>query len=368
MQKTEITALTGLRFFAAFVIVLDHLWPVIFKFERFAVLNDAMHQLAYLGMTLFFVLSGFIIHYNYVDIVARPGGLRKFFVARFSRLYPLYLLVLALDFALYHPPMDGMALRMLTMTQSWTYQFSDGRFLPYGYHFSVVSWSISTEIFFYAVYPVIGPMVRRLPALASSVGTVIICAICLWWLSIHTPKFDTQGWLWYTSPYARVLEFIVGCALAHAYQAGIKLSRPFATLAVVWIALFVFRGFLRNEEVSVGMLHLGLLLPISVLIFSSATSQSFAWLRHPFAVRMGDASYSMYLLHLIVVEKLAFSAPLADTHDSWVNACSRFIVALLAISIVSVLSHRYIEVPARRWLRSALMKRAPTSISASVGK
>jgi peptidoglycan/LPS O-acetylase OafA/YrhL len=368
MQKSEIPNLTGLRFVAAFAIVLDHLWPIIFKFDRLAVLNNAVHQLAYVGMSLFFVLSGFIIHHNYADVVRQPGGLWRFFVARFSRLYPLYLLVLVIDFVTTHPPVDWMSLRMLTMTQSWSYEFSAGRFLPWGYHYSVVAWSISTEIFFYVAYPLIGAAVRRLPAADTAIGCAIFGSAALFLINSHPPAFDTQGWLGYIAPYPRLIEFAAGCALAHAYRSGCKLNRSAAFVALGWLVLFVFRGFIGNEALSVGMLQIGLLIPIAALVFALATENVFEWLDRPFALRMGEASYSMYLLHLIVAEYLAFSAPLADTHDSWLNAWSRFIMALLAIGIVSVLSHRYIEVPARRWLRSALMKRAPTSISASAGK
>lgn len=368
MVKKDIPALTGLRFVAAFAIVLDHLWPVIFKFDRLGVLNNAVHQLAYVGMTLFFVLSGFIIHHNYADVVRRPGGLWQFAVARFSRLYPLYLLVLAIDFVKVRPSLDWMSLRMLTMTQSWSYEFSAGRFIPWGYHYSVVAWSISTEVFFYLAYPLIGAAIRRLPTANTAIGCAIFGSAALFFINSHPPAFDLQGWLGYIAPYPRLIEFAAGCALAHAYHAGCKFNRAMAFVALGWLSLFVFRGFVGNEVVSVGMLHIGLLMPTTALVFALATENVFEWLDRPFAVRMGEASYSMYLLHLIIAEYLAFSAPLADTHDAWVNAWSRFIIALLAIGAVSVLSHRYIEAPARRWLRSILAKRSTPTINALGGK
>jgi len=359
-MKKDIPALTGLRFVAAFAIVLDHLWPVIFKFDRLATLNNAVHQLAYAGMTLFFVLSGFIIHHNYAATVSSPGGLRQFFAARFSRLYPLYAVVLLLDIWLLHPAVDWKLLRMLTMTQSWSYEFVGGHFLPLGYRYSVVAWSISTEVFFYVVYPAVAAALRRIPAVSAAVVCAPMCAALLWWCNTHpaaggSADFPLRDWLTYLSPYTRVLEFVTGCTIANLTRAPRSFpSRTVALLSAGYVGMFLCRGFIGVEWFSVGMLNVGLLLPIALLIFTVARYDTAPWLRRPFAVTMGNASYSMYLLHLIVVEQLAFSAPLADTSGNWTNAWTRFIVALLVIGAGSLLSHRYFEEPARKWLRNRL--------------
>src|SRR5262249_2161334 len=58
-----------------------------------------MWALPGVGMTLFFVLSGFVIHLNYHGIVrAGRGGTADFFIARFARLYPMFLVVFAIEF------------------------------------------------------------------------------------------------------------------------------------------------------------------------------------------------------------------------------------------------------------------------------
>src|SRR5271156_476612 len=92
-RPEPLPALTGLRFVAALCVVLAHgaafmtnipagdpLWRIY------------LMSLASIGMTLFFVLSGFVIHYNYCEqiIKFRGRGIANFFVARVARLYPLY--------------------------------------------------------------------------------------------------------------------------------------------------------------------------------------------------------------------------------------------------------------------------------------
>jgi hypothetical protein len=90
-----VPALDGLRGLAAILVAGAHYMTM----EGGAPLSDIVQTLTGLGMTLFFVLSGFVIHYNYNTTITQPSGLRMFFVARFARLYPLYILLFLFDFA-----------------------------------------------------------------------------------------------------------------------------------------------------------------------------------------------------------------------------------------------------------------------------
>jgi hypothetical protein len=98
-------ALDGLRGVAAFLVAGAHYMTM----DGGAPLSEIVQTLTGLGMTSFFVLSGFVIHYNYNATITRPGGLRLFFVARFARLYPLYILLFLFDFAY-----TGLTARMRT--------------------------------------------------------------------------------------------------------------------------------------------------------------------------------------------------------------------------------------------------------------
>ena len=96
----EIPALTGIRFFAATFVMLAHGSAVLFRFgEHQSAICSWLIGLVYIGMSTFFVLSGFVIHYNYFDSIRTKGshGLGKFFLTRFARLYPLFFLMIATD-------------------------------------------------------------------------------------------------------------------------------------------------------------------------------------------------------------------------------------------------------------------------------
>jgi peptidoglycan/LPS O-acetylase OafA/YrhL len=86
-MREPIEALTSLRGVAALLIVIHHAGLLMLPL-RHTVLGPALGNFGSLGMSLFFVLSGFVIHYNYGSKLAvnRAFGLFPFFVARFARL------------------------------------------------------------------------------------------------------------------------------------------------------------------------------------------------------------------------------------------------------------------------------------------
>jgi peptidoglycan/LPS O-acetylase OafA/YrhL len=91
-----IPALTGVRFVAALMVMLGH-GSTVLQFDDFAYPTRVLAPLAPIGMTVFFVLSGFIMWINYAPSFRRDdlgAALRKFGVARFARLYPMYACVL----------------------------------------------------------------------------------------------------------------------------------------------------------------------------------------------------------------------------------------------------------------------------------
>jgi peptidoglycan/LPS O-acetylase OafA/YrhL len=250
----RILALDGLRFVAAFLVAGGHYM----RFEGGPPLSQIIDTLTGLGMTLFFVLSGFVIHYNYNATVVRPGGLRSFFAARFARLYPLYIVLFLFDFAytgLTHrsacaligaPGEHWSALiYYLTLTQSWFYAVICQASLGYQYGpVAAVTWSISVEVFFYLVYIVVASLIARRRwsprfvigiAVAAYASTVVYFLLCGHYqddidragAAMFGPAASTANgydnsllrWLFYFNPAARLAEFLAGLAAAQLYLA-----------------------------------------------------------------------------------------------------------------------------------------------------
>ena len=126
------TGTYGLRFVAAGTVLTAHALPKIVPLPKNQVepaLYTLLASLSGQGMTLFFVLSGFVIHYNYAEQIQSQGarGRFNFFVARVARLYPLYLFCLSFELLLKYsysqvPTSLAEALPYyLTLTFSWFY-------------------------------------------------------------------------------------------------------------------------------------------------------------------------------------------------------------------------------------------------------
>ena len=274
-----VPALDGLRGLAAILVAGAHYMTM----EGGAPLSEIVQTLTGLGMTLFFVLSGFIIHYNYNTTITQPGGLRMFFVARFARLYPLYILLFLFDFAY-----TGLTARSacgqigapgeywsslpfyFTFTQTWLYAVICRASLEYQYGpVAAVSWSISVEVFFYLVYVALAPLIarrhwtaRNVIGLAAAVYILIVIyfLLCSHYeqdvnrigLDLFGPAASTDSgyenslmrWLLYFNPAARLGEFIAGLTAAHVYLVTRQRSAALGTgaasaMTLIAIALTV---------------------------------------------------------------------------------------------------------------------------------
>src|SRR5437879_9174903 len=129
-NDSYLRALTGLRFFAALHVVGLHLLAD-GHLEGLPVFVREVLVRGYMAVGLFFVLSGFILTYTYLGNgmgTLGPSGTRRFWVARFARIYPVYLLGLALTLVFYFPTElrdnFGRAVAAVvvvpTMVQGWT--------------------------------------------------------------------------------------------------------------------------------------------------------------------------------------------------------------------------------------------------------
>jgi len=408
-MRRQIPSLTGLRFVAAACILLSHSVLTILRFPNPPTWLIVLSQVAAEGMSLFFVLSGFIIYYNYVDHLGRSGGIREFFVARFARLYPLYILCLAYDllisFSFYKfPAANAAALPYyVTLTQSWLYKpIGDNALI---YQFGImpqVAWSISTEWFFYLVFPLIGLLIttkglisRRLVAaaivvvLALTVSTVInanYAAIQQFGVRHFGPVAAIEQdsffrWLAYFSPYMRVFEFLLGCLCASAYMTLDKTHLPSKVeeywgawltagalcgiAALHWLMFGVDSAARWHDLVVKLHMNFGFAPFLATLIFCCARYQngfvrliSARWI-----ILCGNASYSLYLLHVLVINAFRYEvAPIT----SWRIAVGSFLklAVVIATSIgLSLVSWKTIELPCRIWLRRALSPKSPMPLA-----
>jgi peptidoglycan/LPS O-acetylase OafA/YrhL len=371
-EKSPIPSLTGFRFFAAATIVWSHsLADIAAPGGR---LMDT-GRLGTAGMTLFFVLSGFVIHYNYGDDVAgfRLRGLRAFGVARLARLYPLYLLMLCFDLAvrLRHP--SGLHAfpaawpYYLTLTQSWfPIEIGNDRLAVV---YLGLAWSISTEVLLYLFYLAVAWAIcglRSSRSVAVALAIFFLAAMSFygghalgWWLT-----GGDQYWGFYLSPYCRIAEFVLGALTAALYQrrvneqSGARPGLAGAMLmagSLVWLCLLyalayhprfgaVFLELQQSWGFAPGLAGL-------LYFFARYRTRASALVENPAVLRLGDASYSLYLLHGYA---LATIRDLMPDPGNWGLLAARTALGWGFAALAALLCYRYYEMPARRMVRRAL--------------
>lgn len=317
-------------------------------------------------MGFFFVLSGFILAYAYPSLDA--GGTRRFLQARFARIYPLHLATFLLVFLLLPnplrtqggPPTLATALVNLTLVQAW---IPDGR---YYFSYNGPSWSISTEATFYLLFPLLIASWRRTWPVKLAFAVVPLIAIVAY---VNYRNDFALTILAYVHPLARLFEFTLGMAAALAWKSLATRTRPSPAAAtlleialVALAALVMLRSNhwlneLHNDPIvglggKVWLVHGGLAcLPFAALIVVMALGRGA--LARALAARplvfLGEVSFSIYMLHHILLRTYQFHRPSLPALPPLVAFAAYLAVVLLA----SALAWRLIERPCRSLLRAA---------------
>ncbi len=376
---SETLSLTGLRGLAALSVLLAHYSVWCAPYDRMTAPSWLMRGMDYSawGMSLFFTLSGFVIAYNYLSMDwdgSAAASARRFAWLRFSRLYPVLLVYLALTYVRPSPfgERTGLADVMLLVSVQSLYPFKiNGHWLT-----DFLSWSISTEITLYALFVCCVIAFRkarsRFGRVANGVaaGVAMAYLLAMTWLSWHRDAvvpalmslptaFDTLSsqeairWFFYWSPYVRFYDFAFGWMGAVALLRGFRL--PW------WLddaVLPLFCGAFLLTWVFLGSFGLGepqlqpLLPPLfAAIMLARPSSRLSRALSVPGLLFFGEISYSLYLFH-------PFATNLADHARgqpfSWfgfVEFCGTFALDFVIAVALAAGLYRVVERPAQSALR-----------------
>jgi len=359
LMKQSLDSLTGLRFVAAFLVVVFH-----FGNPPSPQLVHNIISHGFVAVSLFFILSGFILTYNYMDGDGRlKTGKREFMVARLSRIYPAYLLAFLVyaPFALQqiatidaHSPWVNttyFALAALTLLQSW----SDATVLVW----NEPAWSLSAEAFFYLMFPFVAPFILRLG------GRRLLAAGLLLWLAsmaafaVHqvNPGFDRNFWLF--NPLMRLPEFLLGIVLGKLWltrkpprvQQLLETHAGWGVVASVAALLALFSIDADESKFYNGMVAPLLMALIYSLALGRGTVARLLALRP--MVWLGEASYSLYILHWPLW--FAITAFLVNYLPKFSKGALHFVACEVLTVAASLAVFRYVETPANRQLKKFLL-------------
>ncbi|MGY1741946.1 MULTISPECIES: acyltransferase family protein [unclassified Blastococcus] len=370
----EIRALTGLRIVAAAWVVVYHFpWR---EDAAFAGVWDTFRWLiapGWLGVDVFFVLSGFVIAHTYLDTLGPRLRLRpavEFLWARICRIWPLWALVTvgfwlwllakstvvadgAVAYQRVQPDLGVLDLvEQLLMVQLW-----HGPSL-FGTSYVGPGWSVSAEWAAYCAFPLLvlaAWRCRRLPAWVS--GALAVGAMLPFAYLCYRTGTPTHDWIGLGRIAAGFAAGVLTCLAVRRLPRGPRTAR--AATVVVWAvlveaAIVVVWATWRAQDVP-GVDHYGVLVPlIPVLVGALALSQDgvAGFLARPAMVLGGRISYALYLVHMCLFE---VGRTVMDRVPAFADGTALGTLLLPQLLFVSValayVLHRWVEEPARRRLR-----------------
>ena len=361
----EIKSLTGLRGYAALWVCLHH-----YHYGDYAGELNWYLKLAKQGswgVIIFFVLSGFIMAYVYQSWF-REGCSRReywhFMFIRFARVYPLHLLTLLLW-------LGFCVIGFIGYNQNDTaYTFVLNLLLLHAWGFTDAiswnqpSWSISTELFCYLVFPFWIAKVCQLNSRQISLGMLVIALAIIYPPHVKLTKF-ILGWFdkklvihqfeYGFSMITWFFDFALGSMLFGLVSAkageGLKwstLSELAVCVSLVVMALMATKGGELGAGIVNAVVALTTVLLIHGLYRGSVLGDHLFGCR--LAVFLGNVSYGLYLSHImtpLVINQIFIRLGSGQRMTAWPMG-----VQLIVALAVAALLHHGFEKPARRWIRS----------------
>lgn len=354
----QLDQITFTRFIAALTVVFFHYGQNIFPANiSFLFENITAGPIA---VGYFYVLSGFIMAIAYFQPNPEKQNAisqKKYWIARFARIYPVYLLALLIIVAAKYKTLgdDWATLPLhLFLLQSW---------IPgYPITLNTPGWSLSVEAFFYFCFPFLLLWIykhgTKLLSLISIIFWLATQFILLYLLNseAYAPKTLLHDFIYY-NPFMHLNTFIMGllCGVLFKKQhQNIPIKNNGIWLITSFIIIFLLiwaRPHLENISGYKLAYTNGLLSPfflLFIVLLANNKGLISKLLSFPILILLGEASYSLYILqkpiHGLYDKLIVPRLPLSET--------SHFYIFLVILILVSILSYLYLEKPARKIIRA----------------
>jgi peptidoglycan/LPS O-acetylase OafA/YrhL len=349
MQQKNLQLIQMLRGVASMLVVLLHITvnfsdalgkPFLFDIFKFGGS----------GVDIFFVLSGFIITYSNVNILSKPNAVTSFLKRRFIRIFPIYwititffLIIQVVFFSFYK---THFVFSVGNVLQTYL-------LLPEHIMVNGVSWSLTNELFFYLLFTLAIIIAKR---------RIVIIMACIYFLVLLYLGVSGYG-DGVENNYFKLLlfpmniEFLMGAAIVLLVK-KVPVSWVYPLL-ISGIALFVFGAVCTNRSLSFFSNGMGRVLffgmPSFLIILSLVKFELYknVQLKSIF-LQLGDASYSIYLVHLPLVA--AFYRILAKMQLN--NSVVLYILSIglfAGVCILGIVVYNKVEKPLIKKLNKALL-------------
>ncbi|MGZ3886220.1 MAG: acyltransferase family protein [Flavisolibacter sp.] len=350
--RTYYPALDFLRGLAISIVVIYHNFSSL-SFFRFG----------WMGVDLFFVLSGFLITDLLLKSRENKFFFRNFYIRRILRIFPLYYLVLV-SFFLLSPHLFSQKGPNTTFSyynenkawfwsyfQNWLMVHKGPAPVPFLSHF----WSLAVEEQFYVLWPVLIFFIRGLDNLKKAIyvllGVALIIRVCTWML--HPEEVE----VFYCNTFTRMDSLLAGCFLAVHLRQGKEISPNiiklvvlgFTTLIVASLAIF---GNVRQDNLlfpTIGYSISAAFFAVTLYLLIRHETYILPWLKHLKALSfVGKISYGMYVYHLPIYLLLSYLFSRILDNGTGSPSAPAFLISLgslLLTVIASTLSFYFLEKP-----------------------
>ena len=334
----------------------NEIWGDFYHSNYFQVLVQVFSKGNY-GVSLFFVLSGFLITYLLMHEAKAKGAIDVFgfFMRRLLRIWPVYFIVVGFGFLVYPHLPYGIE----TTNSGWMYAFflSNIEEIRNGYRDAVnlltITWSVSIEEQFYmgwvtlmAIFPFMRKAKGFLPYL------VIIAVASVVFRFIYVDNFK----ILYYHTFSVMSDLALGGIFAYAcfhwnFQERINQVPKWVNLLIYTLGfgmILATRKIFVGELIFVEKLVLGCFFVYIIADQTFGKHSFFKADKLPYFFKLGTVSYGFYMYHCIVI----YYVQQLFQEIGWTQNIGHFIgyyaISLVATIIMSELSYRYVEKPILR--------------------
>lgn len=369
MRTGEIKALTGLRIIAAVWVVLFHFRPLLR--QAAPDFGDALAPLLNCGaqgVDLFFILSGFVLTWNYLDRMGTSFSVcatAHFLWLRLARVWPIYLVTLHLAmlwviFTLHvgHAPSPDVGqltaisyVRQVLLVQLWFQPFFDGS------SWDGPAWSISAEWLAYLLFGLLVLVIHRMTRVTSARGLTwlaIAASLPPLLLLLATGQFYTP-WSWLPRIVMQFTAGALACAAVRQLQPTELARRAAGYLSALLVTAMVGVVYFFDAHPLSGVYDSGGLVDVLFVPLVMALAVGAGSLPRLLATRLmvygGQISFCLYMVHELV--HTAWNWAVVQFEIVLQDALAKWVVTglLVTATVMSMLLFHVVEEPTRRWMR-----------------
>ncbi len=333
--KSFFNSLQIFRGLAAIMVIFHHEWVAFSYFHN--VNSPEISFLAGLGkygVDFFFVLSGFIITYSNYDKANKPNEIKKYFGNRALRIYIPYIPISILMLMLYYffPAISEGGDRKISVLSSLT-------LIPDGRHALGVAWTLTHEMMFY-VFFILWFMSKK----------AWYFFVLIWGATIGYLNFITYNRGWEEIPFFKYMFSFYNLEFIFGFIAGVifkKLRIPktlnllLLTVGLALITLIPTFMWLNNSnKFLLPTIHLSIAVAFALIILASINSFLSNFSAKNVFMRLGNASYSIYLVHSLTIAclmRIFIKIPVD------VNKFLIFIIVFIACCIIGIFYSKIFE-------------------------